>query len=105
MAIKAAADIQMPARIPSDRLCMTSAFASRISFCIRSPRSDTTLDSASGKDWFIGSAMVLIEAGGMRIRLNWRRRNQLGILEGPERKEAGQGCQAKNKRWLTPRII
>src|SRR5512144_487916 len=105
-AIKAAADIQMPARTPSDRLCVTSAFASRNSFCIRSPRSDTTLDRASDKDWFMGSAMALIEAGVMHIgRLDRRRRNRLSILECPERKEAGQGCQAKNERRLASRIV
>src|SRR6185503_3345063 len=91
MAIKAAADIQMPARIPSSRLCVTSAFASRNSFCIRSPRSDTTLERATGKDWFIGSAMALIEAGVMQIGgLDRRRRNGLGILECPERKERSE---------------
>src|SRR6185437_12453826 len=106
MAIKAAADIQMPARIPSSRLCVTSAFASLNSFCIRSPRSDTTLDRASGKDWFIGSGMALLEAAVMRIgRLDWRRRNRLGILECQERKETGQACHAENERRLTSRII
>src|SRR4249920_1293994 len=70
----AATDIQMPARKPSVILLAISAFASRISFCIRSARSDTTLEKASDIDGFGYSGMALLPPGLVLIVWLDRRR-------------------------------
>src|SRR6478735_3803217 len=88
-----------------DSFSESSAWASRISFCIRSARSVMTLENACGSDEYC-SAMVV----DRRVVMSWldrrrRYRTCAGTFERTERKKTSQRCQAKHQSRLPSREI